>query len=143
MASCVARLIVGCLASSDRAVNCIREGFQFGVHDRGHSGHGLLRSRAKGSPWSCRAWLWPSSIAWRGDGSFGALRRSPRSCVRPASVRPASIGRSAPKAVNCEFEPRVPLRRPKPTPCPTKWMSLARVVHPVSGTFLRCQNPIR
>jgi hypothetical protein len=34
MASSAAR----CLASPDRAVNCIREGFQFGVHDRGHSG---------------------------------------------------------------------------------------------------------
>jgi hypothetical protein len=47
MASSAARLIVGCLASPDRAVNCIREGFQFGVHDRGHSGHGLLRPRRK------------------------------------------------------------------------------------------------
>jgi hypothetical protein len=45
MASSAARLIVGCLASPDRAVNCIREGFQFGVHDRGHSGHGLLRPK--------------------------------------------------------------------------------------------------
>jgi hypothetical protein len=36
-----------CLASPHRAVNCIREGSQFGVHDRGHSGHGLLRSRRK------------------------------------------------------------------------------------------------
>jgi hypothetical protein len=35
----------GCLASLDRAVNCKREGFQFGVHDRGHFGHGFLRPR--------------------------------------------------------------------------------------------------
>ena len=31
-------------------------------------------------------------------GSFGALRLSPRSCVRPASARPACIGHLPPKA---------------------------------------------
>jgi hypothetical protein len=62
MASSAARLIVGCLASPDRAVNCIREGFQFGVHDRGHSGHGLPRPRRKAR--HPRATAWRSLVGW-------------------------------------------------------------------------------